>query len=529
MKYSRHLLITVMILFNYLQSFSQDVIEDTTEYQSGFDKSLTLHKVTYLPTSDNVNGIYAKDVDKKLADLISSNHQWNFVPAHIAGSSVKPEEFVTNPKKVKEFSQHLNADGFLVADIRKDPDDITVHLYLFSSLSGKLITEDSLKRPTDNTSLILQSVEQLYMNIKEKIPYDALIVSRVDNRITINAGNKDGVHVGQNLTAVKIISAETHPKRNFIIKSNKALLGQIRIVKADDYLSFADIVSESEPGVLTKGVKITGISQIKYKETPWTNTYTPPEQLLSENNYSVFGKEAHEWIAKDPPTFGRIGAQFSLGSFDNSLGLSDGTNLNSKVTTYPKIDLSGEVWITPKIYADANFSQGIGQSSDPTSGGDVSNSLTQYRLSFGYNFILRNEFFGPKLTFDLGFSGYQMFVDTNSNNGFTTLQYRSIPIGIGGYVPINETQSWAIGGKAYFHMFPRLTERPFSSGSSADSNINQFIFYAENKISQRLRLKFGMEFLMLSTSFSGGGDRPTPARSLSHRFTLLSTGIHYLF
>lgn len=519
--------LSTFILFSW-PTFAKVNIEDTTEYSSAFDKSLTIKRLTYLPTVDNVNGIYSKAVDKKIEELIIKNHQWDFVRAHIAGSVVRPEEIVTNPKKVRDLAKHLKSDGFLTAEVRKDPKEITIHLYLFSSRSGELITEEILKRPTDNTAIVLASIESMLSTIKEKIPYDALIISRTDNRVTLNAGSKDGVFVGQSLNAVKIISANKHPKRNFIIKSNKAIVGQVRIVKADNYLSFADVISESEPGVLNTGTKITGISKVQYQSTPWTKTYTPPEQLLTENNKSVFGKKANEWIAKDPPTFGKVGASFSIGNFDNNLGLSNGTNQNSKITTYPKIDLSGEIWITPKIYTDAMFAQGIGQSKDPN-GQNVSNSLTQYRLSFGYNFILRNEFFGPKLTFDLGFSGYQMFVDTNSNTGFTTLQYRSIPIGVGGYVPINPSRTWAIGGKAYFHMFPRLKEQPFSSGGDPTSNINHFLFYAENKISQRLRLKFGLEFLLLSTSFSSGGGRPIPARNLSHRFTLLNTGIHYLF
>lgn len=505
-------------------------IEDTTEYNSRYDKSLTLKRMTYLPTVDNVSGIYAKSVDEKIESLIVNNHQWDYVTTHIAGSSVRPEELVSNPQKVRELASNLKSDGFLISEIRKDPKVTTVHMYLFSCLSGELITEASTKHAADNTATILNSVESMLNAIREKIPYDALVVSRTDNRVTINAGLKDGVQVGQTLTAVKVIGANKHPKRNFIIKSNKALIGQIRVVKADKYLSFADIVNETEPGVVTTGAKITGLSPIQYQATPWTKKYTPPEQLLTENNKSVYGKNANEWIAKDPPTFGKVGANFSIGSFNNSLGLTDGNSYNSKVSAYPRIDLHGEVWVTPKFYVDGIFAQGIGQSGDPAGGGrDISNSLTQYRLSFGYNFILRNEFFGPKLTFDLGFSGYQMFVDTNSNNGFTTLQYRSLPIGIGGHVPINASKTWAIGGKAYFHMFPSLDEKPFSSGGDPDSTINQFLFYAENKISQRLRLKFGLEFLLLSTSFTGPGTRPTPASNLSHRFTLLSTGVHYLF
>ncbi len=519
----------VFILINSTPSLAQQV-EDTTEYISDYDQSLTFKKMSFLPTQDNVNGVYSKAVDEVLEKLIKKNHQWDYTPSPAANQVINPEDLIKNNELVKSFTKDLKADGFFVTDVRKDPKQINIHLYLFSAKSGLLVAEEKLERPSDNTEIVQAAVVSLMSRIIEKVPYDALVMSRTDNRVTISAGKKDGVTKGQTLTAIKVIGAKKHPVRNFIIKSSKAILGQIRVVKVDEYLSFGDILSETEAGVITEDTKVTGISSVRYESTPWTKTYTPPEQLLSENNKSVYGKNAREWVAKNPPTFGKIGADFSLGNFDNSLTLADGTNLNSEVNAYPRIKVAGELWITPSIYTDAYFAQGIGSSDNPTGNpSEISQSLTQYRLSFGYNFILRNEFFGPKLTVDVGFSNYRMFVDTTSNSGFTTLQYRSMPIGIGGYVPINKERTWAIGGKAYFHLFPSLNETPFASGGDPENTINDFQFYAENKISQRLRWRVGLEFLLLSTSYSGQGGRPVPANNLSHRFTMLSTGIDYLF
>ncbi len=511
-------------------SWSQPRVEDTTEYQSSYDDTLTFRQMTYLPSRDNVNGVYSKAINETLEELIRKNHKWNYTDNNAASANTPPEELVGNSSVVQSLSKSLNADGFFVSELRKDPKEVSIRLYLFSTMSGQLIAEQELRRTTDNTEIVKTAVRSLFARILEKIPYDALVASRTDNRVTINAGKRDGVIKGQNLTIVKIIGAKKHPKRNFIIKSNKAILGQIRVVKVDDYLSFADIISETEPGVIDKDAKVTGLSSIRYEATPWTKSYTPPEQLLSENNKVVFGKKAQEWVAKDPPTFGKVGADFSLGTFDNRLALADGSSLASKVPAYPRVNLTGEIWVTPKIYANAAFSQGIGSSVNPTGNPpEVSNSMTHYRMSFGYNFILRDEFFGPKFNVDIGFSSYRMFVDSAGASGFTTLQYRSMPIGIGGYVPINKTRTWAIGGTAYFHLFPSLNETPISSGGDPNNNINHFLFFAENKISQRLRWKIGMEFMILSTNFSGPGSRTLPATDLSHRFTLLSTGIDYLF
>ena len=503
--------------------------EDTAEYFSDVDKSLTIRKLTFLPTVDNVKGVYARSIDTKLSEIIKNNHRWEYIESHIAGSVVKPEELIGQAKKVRAFSKHFKADAFFTADTRKDPKGLRITLYLFSSRSGQLISEERVQQIQDNTESVLASIDRMAKTIIARIPYDGLVLSRTDNRVTINVGKKDGVRSGQNLPVIKVINVQRHPKRGFIVKSDKALLGQIRVVKADEYLSFADVTSETEAGAITTEAKVTGVTQIQYGNTPWTKTYTPPEQVLSEDNKVVFGKNAREWRPKNPPTFGRVGAGLALGNFDNTLSLSDGTSLNSEVTVYPKINLHGEVWVTPKWYATALIAQGIGSSQNPTgSPSEISNSLSQYRFTFGYNFLLKNEFFGPKLSMEAGFNDYRMFIDGSSSNGFTSLQYRTFVVAVGGLVPVMPDHSWSVGGKVHFHFFSSLKETPVSSGTPNNS-INQFSLFAENKLSERLRFNFGLELHLFSTSFSGGGNRTTPASNLSHRFIMATTGIDYLF
>jgi len=515
--------------FFCFSAYSQ-VVKGTTQYQSAFDQSLTLKRLSILSSVDNVNGIYARAMDDRLATLLKDDHQFDMIKTHIAGPMIQPEDLVARPEDVRFLAANIGADGFFIAEARKDPKALKLQLYLFSIISGELIAEETQVISQEKTEVVLKTLEDLYISVKRKLPYDAIILSRTDNRVTINAGKRDGVQAGADLNAVSIISAKKHPKRHFLLETNKAILGQVRVVKADDYLSFADVMSEVEAGVLNANIKITGIRRVQHEETPWTRTHTPPSELLSKDNAPIFGKDSKEWVTVAPPTFGKVGANFSLGRFDNNLSLSDDSNPNSKVQFYPRINFNGEIWITPKFYIDASFAQGIGEGSNPLgSPSEISYSLTQYQFSFGYNFMLKDDFFGPKLTLDVGLANYRMFIDTVSQLGFTTLEYRSVPIGLGGYVPIDPKGEWGLSAKAYFHLFPGLKESPFSSGGAPNNTINQFLFLVEKKMSARLKFKMGLEFLLLSTNFSGAGERPVPATNLSHRFTFFTTGIDYQF
>ena len=225
-----------------------------------------------------------------------------------------------------------------------------------------------------------------------------------------------------------------------------------------------------------------------------------------------------------------MGAGLALGNFDNTLSLSDGTSYNSQILAYPKINLHGEIWVTPAWYATALIAQGIGSSDNPTgsSPNELSNSLSQYRFTFGYNFLLRNEFFGPKLSIEAGLNDYRMFIDGSSSSGFTSLQYRTFVVAIGGLVPVTPDKKWSMGGKVHFHFFSSLKETPVNSGDD-NNTINQFSIFAENKLSERLRFNVGLEFHLLSTNFSGNGARTIPASNLSHRFFMATTGIDYMF
>ncbi|MEM7647267.1 MAG: hypothetical protein AAF203_10175, partial [Pseudomonadota bacterium] len=203
-----------LVLFSTSPSFllgqSQN-IEDTTTYSNRYDESLSLRKVTYLPSVDNVNGIYARAVDGHLKDLIAKNHQWDFSETNMTGALVQPEELVGHPKKVTALNQYINSDGFFISDIRKDPKGLMIRLYLFSARSGDLVTEENRTLPQDNTQKVLNAISMMMASIINRIPYDGMVLSRTDQRVTLNLGGKDNLQVGQTLNAVKIIGAKKHP------------------------------------------------------------------------------------------------------------------------------------------------------------------------------------------------------------------------------------------------------------------------------------------------------------------------------
>lgn len=487
------------------------------------DTAMTIHRVAVLPAIDNVDGIFARPVDTKLSELLQNDHQWQSVTSQFSGGLLSPADLIKTPQQVIKIGNSLKIDALLIAEIRKNPKDFVLALYLFSTNDGKLISHvAATDLPQESTEKALQQLSALYQQLKYRIPYDGLVLSRTKNRVTLNLGSLDGLAPGQELACSKIIEVQRHPKLGHIIKHEKILIGKVKLIKVDSRLSFADITSEAESGAIQKDTKITGTRPILYQAEKWIkNDYVPPELLLSENN-KVNGK-IEEWAPEDPPTFGLVGASFGLSRYQQSLTQST-TTLTSDNPIYPAITLFGELWLTPEWFVHGQITQGTGTLSNPTGGtpSDLSASMGQYSLDVDYNVLLRDNFFDAKIFAGLGYMSYEMSVDVGTPAGFVNTKYSGLRLLLGGKTPIDNARHWMLGGTLFWYIDPSYNDSPNTSGVG-DSSIVQFRFSLDYRWSERVMLNGGLEFTTYMTDFTG------PNIKGSQRFQSAIFGASYMF
>jgi hypothetical protein len=246
--------------------------------------------------------------------------------------------------------------------------------------------------------------------------------------VTINLGKKDGIKPGQILTAVLIINLQRHPKLNFIINTEKEVLGKIKIQKIDDTISFGDIISEKDIGTIQKGNKIAGIEFVTYSE----NSLLDPQSLQKDTKDSIaFGESPKEWKPSDPPVFGKVGLSLGFGQMRYNSKLQSAGSLNGESNFYPTFLLTGQLWMTQNWLADIEIEQGVATIKNPYSGsspGDLSANISNFALSFGYNFLIQDDFFGPSVLLSLGYGSYGLDVDSSSPLGIIIyLLLRNVP------------------------------------------------------------------------------------------------------
>ncbi|MCB0386203.1 MAG: hypothetical protein KDD43_12490, partial [Bdellovibrionales bacterium] len=482
----------------------------------------------------NLQGIYSRPLENFLIEKIKEDHHWDFVQANTIGPVLSPMEMEHDPAIVRQVSQGLNADAFLVAKVTKGPNGVALRLDLFLVKDALLLAQAEVSnlQQFDIKSLQEQTLV-LWSRIQSQLPYQGRVLSRQGTRVTVNLGKRDGITNETIINAVQILKLKRHPKFNFLVGSEKEIIGKIKILKVDETLSFGRVILEKEKGAIGKHTKLAGLDSVSYPASGSLSASDSGGDPLSRADSEVsFGKNPTAWVPKRPPTFGQVGARLGLGQYAGNMSLTGVGSLNSSNGLYPSVTLDGEIWITPDWTAHARLTQGIIPVSNPRSGsspGELSQSLTETDLSVGYTFHAGPSIWDSRVEALIGFAKYRLYTDDSTARGFTTMDFSGLKFGAKGSTPVTEDNLWSAGAYIFFFWNPVMKESPVSSGDDNDATINQFGLLCGRKLSEHLRLEASLDFAIYSAKFSGAGSRAEPATSASHRHTSLAAGIYYLF
>lgn len=508
-------------------------VQQSATYKSTIDEKLTIRKVTVLPGNDNTDGIYARPLEAHIISLVKTSHRWEYAESGLAALPKAPLEFEENPELVKSTLAPLEADAAILPIITRGPQGLSLRLDLFLKVDGKILSQEIVR---DYSRFELTDVKAvatgMYRKLVDTIPYEGLLLSRQGTRVTMNLGKSDGIRVDQMISVIQIIGENRHPKFGFLISTEKEILGQVKVLKVDDTLSFGVITAEKERGAIRRLAKISGVKQVEYGEAQTLSPSADGEVRERPDSALAFGEGAKEWLPIKPPSFGQVGIKLGIGSYTGSTSLTGVGSLEAKSSFFPMLGVNGELWLNPQWSVLADITQGILSTSNPRAGstpGTLNHALSKYSMALGYNFLIRDDFFGPKFQLKTGFSFYRMFVDDSSPQGLTTVNYNGFLLGLGLYFPVSDAGVWAIGGDLSMTLFSKLTESPVSSGSSANNTINEFSLYAERKIAVNLKARGSFDFSLHSSNISGTGTRAEPATSLSQRTVAVGAGLIYQF
>lgn len=505
-------------------------------YKSETDDLLSVEKVSVLPFTDNLQGIYARPLEAHFTGLIEKMHRWDYAPANNSGIILSPEELEAAPAKALQVSQGMGADAFFAARITKGPNGVIIHLSLFLTKDGKLLSQAILKDYKQfNINDLKEQTERLLSEIVSRLPYSGRVLSRDTNRVTLNLGSKDGIQTNQMLSVIQIIKAHRHPKFNFLVRTEKEIFGKIKILKVDETLSFGTIVSEKERGAIQKGSKIGPLDFVTYSSNQGLSNEPSTEESLEnrEDGAIAFGKNARAWQPQDPATFGQIGARLGVSKVKENTNVPSTPGIEATDSFAPSILLEGELWITPEWTFHARLKQGIVVVNNPvpnSSPSQLNQSLSYYEAGVGYRLRFGPYGWSPYAEPYLGYLSYKLYSDDATPDAFLTSRYSGFKLGVNGAAPISAGGEYGVGGEFALVLNPHIKEDPVTSGGTAKAQIVQFGILGFKKLGERLKLQVNLDFEMYSATFTGTGGRDNGnADSASHRYTTLSGGLYYMF
>lgn len=516
------------------KTFAQDVTHTPERtYRSEVDDSLTIEKVTVLPFSDNLEGIYARPLEADFVSHVEQMHRWDYIAANTSGPILSPEELEGSPERALQVGQGV--DAFFAGRITKGPNGITVHVSLFLSKDGKLLSQAILKDYKQfDVADLKEQTQRLLGEIVSRLPYAGRVLSREGNRVTVNLGLRDGLQNGQMLSVVQIVQAQRHPKFNFLVHTEKEIFGRIKILKVDETLSFGAVVSEREKGAIQKNSKIGPLDFVTYSGGDDLLSNAKPEDSLTQRDDSkiAFGKDAHAWQPQAPPTFGQIGGRLGISRVEENTNLNSVGGLSGEDDIAPSVLLEGEIWITPEWTFHAKLKQGIISFNNPrpnSNPGKLSQQLSEYEAGFGYMFRFGPYIWSPNVEPFINYFTSRLYTDAATPQAFNTMNYNGFKLGVRGSTPVGAGSDYGVGGEVAIAIKPGLQETPNSSGDSSTNNVTTIGIFVYKKIGERLKAQANLDFEMFSSSFTGNGSDGDPASSASQRFTTLSGGLYYLF
>lgn len=485
-------------------------------YVSQDDQDLTIQKVVIADVLDNVSGVYSKPLTDWLVKKVETDNQWNPV-----STREKIESDYLDPEKVQKILSSENAQALITARVLRGPQGLSYRMTFFVGRSGFPLVQEFKRVPTtDSLDDVMKQFASLYDVILSRFPYDGVVLSRNGRDVTISIGDRHRLRAGNQIDVIQILKVQRHPKHQFMVASEKAIIGKIQLTKVDETLSFGRISFEKEANVIRPGQKVISQRMIKY----------PSEEELLTN--PQFGDSPTEWTVRPDPQFGKVTVWAGLGQYSQTADLNTIGGIDASNPLSPTVRLDGELWLNPEWFLYGSTMQSAFNLSNPVPGDSPSNlstTLSSYTLAGGYTWLLGNDFLGPKIQASLGL--HQWTADPARSapaQAFSRTQFGGLYLGFNGFTNVSEGSPWDIGAQFKFFVTKSVSESP-SSGGDSNVGILDFSVYTRYRKSVRMSYLAQLSFENYSADFSGTGNRPNPATEITHKNTLVLLGIEYAF
>ncbi len=191
---------------------------------------------------------------------------------------------VVNEASASELGKLLGVKIIISGTVVSFQNVLEVNARIIDVTSASIITAESVK----STTAI--RLEELVMQMAEKIikdfPLEGYVVSRNDQKVSIDLGRYAGVKAGMRFSVFREGSVIKHPKTGEVLDIERIQTGQIEISKVRNNIAEAQILEEAAPQTIAYGQMVRSLSQPKTD----FGKYTGPSAFDSGRNAELLRK-----------------------------------------------------------------------------------------------------------------------------------------------------------------------------------------------------------------------------------------------
>ncbi|MBN1114903.1 MAG: hypothetical protein JXA66_06145 [Oligoflexia bacterium] len=488
--------------FRNLSSTELIIQTPDTSQPMELERKLAIKKL-YVLLSDNTDGIYSGLIMQALKKYFKNNKRFELTGTEVSktGIDLFSDEVI---KKVSHIGSVTNIDGVLHIRTLKNKNTMRLDGVIYiAKTAERYIQETGVIELGGEEKDLDNKVREFADRILLRLPYLALVTSRFDDKVTIDIGTKQGMREGISLPVYRIVRTVKHPYLGTILSVTRARIGTIKIMKADEWISFARVTEESKNWKVLDSHKIMRdsltdnativLNEIKAEEPEsFTKISGQPQKTSEPVQAETTGSETILGHVSPVLRFMHIG--YSVVGSDNQVH-------KSTARFSPGFGFDAELLLTRSWFVEMFFMYQI-HTFTPEGGVSSSFNSSFNDLYFvgGYKHYIDDVVVG----FKAGFKRASFFTDSAPADSIhTNKRYRGFYTGIFADIPVDNKV--AVGFKGYLVFFNGLAEAPGTTASQYDNSIFGFDIYVSYRVHRLYGLFLGMMYDNYRTSYLGTG------------------------
>jgi hypothetical protein len=504
-------------------SFATSLVLSLTATSTAFaradlDRQYALESVGFLPSWDNVDGLFQEYVAAAYKDYFS--HQSRFVVQDISKTGALltnnklPYQKVLEDKDVlAQVARTTHSQTLIRTRILKEGPQYRLAMeWLHAPKMEPLAVEALvLKEPAEGQSLgtsdVTNQIKTALGQMIAKIPFQGHVTGRDGNSVTLNIGATAGLKRGDTIVLSTLDDVKIHPLLGIIVDWRLTKTGRVEVDSVDEGIAFCHVTDEEPGHQVGRYQKVTQIiPAVEDTHSKILDDNKHPEDEMPHLGYFSGGLL--------PGGFSR--------EFDSSTAgasrTGGGINLGAQI--------EGQIWFTRELFAEAGYTYDFyhlgqsppGQDSNTLSSGA---NLSMVDLAVGYSYSVTGDFFGPKGWLKLGYRSTSYNLPSDAAESIGPISFHSLFFGLGGDLPVRN--GWGAILNFDLGIANGADEGTgFSNGGVASATDVDFLIGGYYHYSNRMTFRVGFDVHDNGADFDNGN-------SLSQKVISIAPAIIYYF